>query len=64
MKITAPWSDEQVERLRQHQGNPLFHGYTCPGDHPDCKDHRLLLPTSDGWVCVCGRYKQDWAHDR
>ena len=63
MRITAPWSDSEVEQLRQLQGNPMFHGYTCPGGR-DCRapGHRLLVPTTEGWVCVCGDYRQDWAH--
>lgn len=61
--IEAPWSPDQVEFLRSVQANPIFHGYTCPGG-PDCKDkaHRLLVPTPDGWTCVCGAYHQTWAH--
>jgi len=22
-----------------------------------------LIPREEGWICPCGRYKQDWAHD-
>jgi hypothetical protein len=23
----------------------------------------MLKATTDGWICPCGEYKQDWAHD-
>ena len=23
----------------------------------------LLLATNEGWICPCGKYKQDWAHE-
>ena len=57
---TAPWSDELVEQPNARQQNPQLHPYTCPGDKPECRDHRDLIATKDGWVCACGEYKQDW----
>jgi hypothetical protein len=61
--IKAPWSDEVVERLKAWQADDRFHPFTCPGDKPGCKRHRELIPTNEGWVCACGEYRQDWAHD-
>src|ERR1051325_6795476 len=23
----------------------------------------LMIPTNEGWVCPCGKWKQDWCHD-
>ena len=28
----------------------------------DCPNEGTLIATTDGWVCPCGQYKQDWAH--
>lgn len=99
-KIEAPFTPEQVEKLKQWQrgmlplregeDNPVMlaiggqpvHPFTCCA--PDfCKLkektgfiawlRRLikgravfdnsLIPTTEGWVCPCGRYKQNWCHD-
>lgn len=57
------WTKEQVDHLNRWQTNGQYHPFTCPGDHPECKDHRELIATENGWVCYCGKYTQDWAHD-
>lgn len=67
MIINAPWTPERVEYLNARQADPTRHPYTCPGpspEYPDCVGlmGRTLTATVDGWVCQCGRYKQDWAH--
>lgn len=62
MKST-PWSPEKVAALNAQQSNGRFHPYTCPGDLPDCEKHRNLIATEQGWVCACGKYKQEWAHE-
>lgn len=23
----------------------------------------VLIPTTEGWICPCGKYKQNWCHD-
>lgn len=61
MKKT-PWTQETVDALNRYQQEGKFHPYTCPGNKPDCAKHRNLIATTDGWVCQCGEYKQDWAH--
>jgi hypothetical protein len=58
----APWTDEEVKRLNAYQKAAHLHPFTCPGDKADCEKHRELIATSDGWVCACGEYKQEWAH--
>jgi hypothetical protein len=61
--IDKPWTQEQVDALNRHQAERRFHPFTCPGDKPSCKDQRNLIATTNGWVCACGEYTQDWAHD-
>lgn len=61
MKKT-PWSQEKVDELNRIQDEGKFHPYTCPGNKPGCEKQRNLIATTDGWVCQCGEYKQDWAH--
>lgn len=55
-KITAPWTEEQVEALKKHQANLQIHPYTC-----DCG--QILTPTTEGWACGKCSYRQNWAHD-
>lgn len=62
MSVKAPWTEEQVEALKRYQADGRFHPFTCPGEGLGCGDHRELIPTTGGWVCACGRYRQDWAH--
>jgi len=59
MKITAPWTDEQVAALNRWQGNDAVHPFTCPNSHQG----RELTATAKGWVCKGCGYKQNWAHD-
>lgn len=79
-KITAPFTDEQVDALHEWQAGMVkidlpdggmiiqpIHPFTCCS-HNDCKrleqpNEGALIPTNDGWVCPCGKYKQDWCHD-
>lgn len=53
--ITAPWSDEQVERLNAWQTRGDVHPFTCPEGHD-------LRATTGGWVCGHCAYTQNWAH--
>jgi hypothetical protein len=44
----------------------LVHPFTCGGEY--CKrsereDAGVLIPSTEGWVCPCGEYKQNWCHD-
>lgn len=43
------------------------HPFTCCS-HNDCNrleqpDEGALIPSTEGWICPCGAYKQDWCHD-
>lgn len=64
--MKAPWTDQQVERLNQWQRNGMVHSFTCPGE-ASCPyvdgGYRALTATTAGWICPCGAYTQDWAHD-
>lgn len=62
-KIIAPWTQEQVDTLNFAQGCGFLHPFTCPGDLDTCHLHRDLIATLDGWVCACGRYRQEWAFE-
>lgn len=59
-KSFSPWTDEQVEALRQRQANDQFHPYTCPR-HSQVSN---LVPHPNGWLCEVGGcdYWQGWAH--
>lgn len=61
--VNAPFSDEHIRKLEEHQNNVMYHPYTCDGEE-DCNgnEERKLIPTKDGWICKCGKYTQDWSH--
>lgn len=64
--IQAPFTDEQVTALQNYQDAGYLHPFTCMG-HEGCKrpeqyNGGKLIPTSEGWVCACGSYTQNWAH--
>lgn len=59
--IYAPFSDEQVIKLNEFQKSKRFHPFTCGGCDRNRDDQGILIATNDGWVCPCGKYKQDWA---
>lgn len=68
--ITAPFTKDQIEKLNEWQKSGRFHPFTCcsPRDIPECQRRsRLndgeLIPTENGWVCPCGKFTQNWAHD-
>ena len=63
---------EEVSELnrRQIEGIDFGHGYrtkvhpyTCPGNSPECKHHRNLVATPEKWICMCGRYEQNYRQD-
>lgn len=44
-----------------------IHPFTCCS-HEGCErlkqpNEGALIPTTDGWVCPCGKYTQNWCHD-
>lgn len=57
-------SKEQVKKLQEQQDNPRYHPYTCCS-YDGCERDKqpnweALIPTEDGWVCPCNRYKQEY----
>lgn len=69
-KLTTPFSNEQVENLNKFQQSGMFHPFTCcsAGSAEKCERRNglsegVLIATPEGWVCPCGEYKQNWAHD-
>jgi len=66
-----PFSQEQVDKLNHYQQSGKFHPYTCSRTFDECEVNQkprdyskdgVLIATTSGWVCPCGRYTQDWAH--
>lgn len=57
VKITAPWSPEQVAALNKWQQLGYVHEFTCPHGHGP------LTAQRDFWMCLRCGYTQEWAHD-
>lgn len=58
--------EENLEYLRKYQSNGKFHPYTCCS-HNGCErgtqnNWGTLIPTSDKWVCPCGKYTQEYSN--
>ena len=60
---------EEVERLNKEQKRNDRHPYTCDRRSKECevnqtpRDYKkdgVLIATENGWVCPCGKYKQDY----
>ena len=63
------WQAGQIG-IRTPDGGLLItatHPFTCMGhegcERPEKFDDGILIPSNDGFVCPCGKYKQDWCHD-
>lgn len=66
-KVTAPFNALQVLNLKAWQKLNIFHEFTCCS-HDGCnrleqQGQGVLIPSEKGWVCPCGKYEQNWAHD-
>lgn len=59
-KVTAPWSDEEIDALNHYQRSGLFHEFACVETHKGLD--RTLVATRAGWICLHCGYTQDWAH--
>lgn len=66
-KITAPFTEEQVKRLNEFQESGM-HEFTCcsPPHIAECtrktkESEGILTATTEGWICPCKKYAQDWA---
>ena len=78
LNIKAPFTKKQVNSLNKFQKETRYHPFTCcsPEEIVECTraskeidgeiikgtTDGLLVATEEGWVCPCGRYKQDWAY--
>lgn len=67
MKTT--FTKEQVIVLNQQQKRKDIHPFTCDRKAKECevyiepRDYSkdgVLIATEQGWICPCGRYKQNW----
>ena len=70
-QITAPFNKEQIDALNKYQNSGRFHPFTCDRGEKECevnirpRDYSkdgVLIAVEDGWICPCGKYKQDWCH--
>jgi hypothetical protein len=63
------WQAGQVA-VRNGDGSMLImavHPFTCCS-HDSCDrlnqpNEGALIPSNEGWICPCGKYKQNWCHD-
>jgi hypothetical protein len=64
MKITAPFSPEQIKALNYFQWSGVFHPFTCANQGDEAHNGRQveLVATKAGWICPYCDYTQDWAH--
>lgn len=65
-EIKAPFTEDQAKVLNEYQVAGMMHPFTCCS-HDGCKrdesvNHGVLIASKNGWICPCGKYKQDWAH--
>jgi len=65
--IKAPFTKEQVDNLNKFQSQTTFHPFTCGGTveclRTEKDNYGILIAKPEGWVCACGKYTQDWAHE-
>lgn len=70
-RIEQPFTNLEAEKLNEFQQSGVFHPFTCDRKAPECEVNVLprnfakdgvLIATNEGWVCPCGKYKQNWAH--
>ena len=56
-------TEEQIKGLENRQKHPMLHDFTCMG-HNGCirkeNNNGTLIPTTDKWVCPCGKYTQEY----
>lgn len=76
-KIKAPFTEEEVKKLNAYQKSGTFHAFTCIGQpyvpkkhgvaversRKACPNDGMLIATSEGWVCPCGKCTQTWAYN-
>lgn len=63
--LKSDFSEETVKRLNEFQNIEFYHPYTCDRNSPNCQvkeNDGALIATTEGWICPCGDYKQNWHH--
>lgn len=65
-KIMARFTPEQVKILNEWQDHGGMHPFTCCS-YDGCERMKqpgegALIATEEGWVCPCGKWKQDWCY--
>lgn len=67
--MNTEFSKEIIEKLNKQQQDGKFHPYTCNRNFPECEvvldpsnylKDGILIATEKGWICPCGKYKQNW----
>ncbi len=63
-QIKAPFTEDQVKKLNDYQQGEKYHPFTCCGEYGCSRslNNGILIATTEGWICPCGQYKQNWAH--
>lgn len=65
------FTPEKVKELNERQKNGMLHPYTCDRKAKECETNKIprdcskdgvLIATTEGWICPCGKYKQNWSH--
>lgn len=56
-QVRAPWTEDQMESLKDFQDSPYWHAFTCG------KCGAFLKVVTGGFVCPWDDYDQDWAHE-
>lgn len=64
------FTSDEVLSLNNWQKNMPVHPFTCcgPSEIAECERNKgisegELVATETGWICPCGKYTQNWAHD-
>jgi len=64
-----PQTEEEIQKLNDFQHLGPFHPYTCDRGAVECEVNNIprdyskdgiLIATTDGWICPCGKYKQPY----
>jgi len=71
-KVKKQATEQQIKILNERQTCGYLHPYTCDRSAKECEVHMnprdyskdgVLIPTKDGWVCPCGKYKQPYRNE-
>lgn len=60
--MNTEFTKEIIEQLNKRQQEGKYHPYTCDRSFSECQvelNDGVLIATENGWVCPCGKYKQN-----